>query len=220
MSTPEFIYLVPGKYDGERGMIWSDDPDPDSYSDPEEAVKYVRFDSIEALQAMNADLTEEIDHLQDSLIRQGKMLSAIVNITKGQPEGSTLHSTHDAVESVERLQARSADLESSDVVMCLSELMRGLGIPAASSCNKPGFLYAVGKAIADQAKAGADAEIKRKQAEAVEEAVRVTMPTPHGDMSNSSAGFHEYCEGVASVLEHAKRLRNEAEKVVTHESRQ
>jgi len=39
------------------------------------------------------------------------MLSAIVNITKGQPEGNTLHSTHDAVESVERLQARIAELE-------------------------------------------------------------------------------------------------------------
>ena len=57
MSTPEFIYLIPGKYDGERGMIWSDDPDPDSYSDPNEVVKYLRFDvhnSIIALQAKYA----------------------------------------------------------------------------------------------------------------------------------------------------------------------
>ena len=38
------------------------------------------------------------------------MLSTIVNITKGQPEENTLHSTHDAVESVERLQARVAEL--------------------------------------------------------------------------------------------------------------
>jgi hypothetical protein len=45
------------------------------------------------------------------------MLSAIVNITKGQPEGNTLHSTHDVVESVERLQARVAELESDEQEM-------------------------------------------------------------------------------------------------------
>ena len=66
--------------------------------------------TILELEERVAELTEEIEHLQDSLIRQGEMLSAIVNITKGQPEGNTLHSTHDAVESVERLQARVNDL--------------------------------------------------------------------------------------------------------------
>ena len=65
--------------------------------------------TILELEERVAELTEEIEHLQDSLIRQGKMLSAIVNITKGQPKGNTLHSTHDAVESVERLQARVAE---------------------------------------------------------------------------------------------------------------
>ena len=66
--------------------------------------------ALESELAANADLTEEIEHLQDALIRQGKMLSAIVNITKGPPEENTLHSTHDAVESVERLQARVSDV--------------------------------------------------------------------------------------------------------------
>ena len=62
------------------------------------------------LMAMNAGLTEEIELLQHALSWKGKMLSAIVNITKGPPEENTLHSTHDAVESVERLQARVAEL--------------------------------------------------------------------------------------------------------------
>ena len=66
--------------------------------------------TILELEERVAELTEEIEHLQDSLIRQGKRLSAIVNITKGQPKGNTLHSTHDAVESVERLQARVVEL--------------------------------------------------------------------------------------------------------------
>ena len=65
------------------------------------------------LMAMNAELTEEIELLQHALSWKGKMLSAIVNITKGPPEENTLHSTHDAVESVERLQARVASLECS-----------------------------------------------------------------------------------------------------------
>ena len=66
--------------------------------------------TILELEERVAELTEEIEHLQDSLIRQGKMLSAIVNITKGPPDENTLHSTHDAVESVERLQALVAEL--------------------------------------------------------------------------------------------------------------
>ena len=118
MSTPEIIYLIPGEdIEGYPGMVWCDDPAPDSCCDPDEAVKYVRADHISDAgevvtdnSRVTAELTEEIEHLQDSLIRQGKMLSAIVNITKGQPKGNTPHSTHDAVESVERLQARVAEL--------------------------------------------------------------------------------------------------------------
>ena len=122
MSTPETIYLIPGEY--EEGLVWCDDPAPDSYSDPDEAVKYVRADHISDSgevvtdnSRVTAELTEEIELLQDTLIKQGKMLSAIVNITKGPPDENTLHSTHDAVESVERLQARVAELESDEQEM-------------------------------------------------------------------------------------------------------
>lgn len=86
--------------------------------------------ALESELAANADLTAENELLQDALIGQGKMLSAIVNITKGPPEENTLHSTHDAVESVERLQARVAELEDlfkyaqvqSGVCMCGEEM--------------------------------------------------------------------------------------------------
>ena len=73
--------------------------------------------TILELEERVAELTEEIELLQDSLIRQGKMLSAIVNITKGPPKENTLHSTHDAVDSVERLQARVAEIESDEQEM-------------------------------------------------------------------------------------------------------
>ena len=61
-----------------------------------------------------SEAEEEIEHLQDAVIRQGQMQTGIVNITKGEPKNGSLHSTHDAVESVERLQARVAELESEN----------------------------------------------------------------------------------------------------------
>ena len=155
MSTPEVIYLIAGEYDGEQGTVWCDCAAPDSYCDPDDAVKYVRADIHEST---TTELQEEIGHLEDSLIKQGQILREIVNITKGPPVDK-MHSTHDAVESVERLQARVAmlELESSDVVMCLSELMRGLEIPAGPMFNDPVSMNMIGKAIAAQAKEAAKA---------------------------------------------------------------
>ena len=66
--------------------------------------------TILELEERVAELTEEIEHLEDSLIKQGQMLREIVNITKGPPEENSWHSTHDAVESVERLHARVVEL--------------------------------------------------------------------------------------------------------------
>ena len=42
MSTPEFIYLIPGEYEGYPEMVWCDDPAPSYADDPDDAVKYVR----------------------------------------------------------------------------------------------------------------------------------------------------------------------------------
>lgn len=48
---------------------------------------------------------------------------------------------------------KPAALPDNDATLKLSELMRGLEIPPASAVNTPAFFYAVGKAIANQAKA-------------------------------------------------------------------
>ena len=117
-KTPEIIYLIPGEdLDGAPAMVWCDDPAPSYADDPDEAVKYVRADHISDSgevvtdnSRVTAELTEEIGHLEDSLIKLGQMLREIVNITKGPPEENSWHSTHDAVESVERLQSRVAEL--------------------------------------------------------------------------------------------------------------
>lgn len=62
----ESIYLIPGSYDGERCYVWSDDPDPGSEDNPEDAVKYVRADlaqSNEMLARRVTELTGERDTL-------------------------------------------------------------------------------------------------------------------------------------------------------------
>ena len=63
-------------------------------------------DQVERLQARVDGMQEEIGNLEDRVISQGQMLRDIVNITKGPPV-EKMHSTHDAVESVERLKAIS-----------------------------------------------------------------------------------------------------------------
>ena len=68
MSTPETIYLIPGEY--EEGLVWCDDPAPDSYSDPDEAVKYVRADTLPVVTdngKVNVGLIAENERLQARL---------------------------------------------------------------------------------------------------------------------------------------------------------
>jgi hypothetical protein len=65
MSTPETIYLIPGEY--EEGLVWCDDPAPDSYSDPAVAVKYVRADTLPVVTdngKVNVGLIAENERLQ------------------------------------------------------------------------------------------------------------------------------------------------------------
>jgi len=110
MITPEVIYLIAGEdIEGYPGMVWCESSAPSDHCDPEKAVKYVRADIHEST---TTELQEEIGHLEDSFIKQGQMLRDIVTITKGPPVDK-IHSTHDAVESVERLQARVVELEGT-----------------------------------------------------------------------------------------------------------
>ena len=125
MSTSELIYLIPGEdIEGYPGMSWCESSAPSDHCDPDDAIKYVRADIHEsALKRQgNAELNEEIGHLEDRVISQGQQLREIVNITKGLPVNK-MHSTHDAVESVERLQARVAMLDKTIIdIAAKSEL--------------------------------------------------------------------------------------------------
>jgi len=164
--------------------------------------------TILELEERVAELTEEIEHLQDSLIRQGKMLSAIVNITKGQPEGNTLHSTHDAVESVERLQARVAELYDlikyaqveSGVCMCGDNMQDH----NQASGHSPVDVW--DHAVEQVDKGGtSEAFIKRKQADAVESALQSEMAEFR--LYNGTKRSGCFAQDLAA---YAQRLRNDA----------
>lgn len=53
----------------------------------------------------------------------------------------------------------------------------------------------------------------RKQAEAVEAAVKEAMPGPCGPPDDPPAGYQEFCEGVVSVRDYATRLRQQADRM-------
>lgn len=56
-NSPEVIYLI----DTGDGVAWCGDPDPTGYGECDDAVKYVRGDAYEALQAECAALVEALE---------------------------------------------------------------------------------------------------------------------------------------------------------------
>ncbi len=89
----------------------------------------------------------------------------------------------------------------------LSELMRGLEIPPAAATFAPSGFYALGRAIADQAKeapalnkkvAALQAELERVRAETVEECAKVCDDRVQ-DHDNYTAQDHE-AEGCADAI--------------------
>jgi len=154
--------------------------------------------ALESERAANAELTEGIEHLQDALIRQGKMLSAIVNIVKGQPEENSLHSTHDVVESVERLQERVAELEC--------KTCDGHGMIGGPSYSQPDEGGEPCPDCTGMIRPATKAFILRKQAEAVDNfSFHLFVECQDGSHEDSNAHRKAYSEFFV------KRLRNEAE---------
>jgi hypothetical protein len=77
---------------------------------------------------------------------------------------------------VKQLKARVAELEAQETITQLAELMRGLEIPTVAVRMNPQGFYALGRAIADQAKAASEAAILRQKADAVDSFVKWVNP--------------------------------------------
>ena len=116
MSTPETIYLIPGEY--EEGQVWCDDPAPDSYSDPDEAVKYVRADIHEsALKRQGNAAKMGMDAAKkDAGWREENARRLLAESNPAALESERAMNANLTAE-VERLQARVAELESDEQEM-------------------------------------------------------------------------------------------------------
>jgi len=115
MSTPETIYLIPGEY--EEGLVWCDDPAPDSYSDPDEAVKYVRADIHEsALKRQGNAAKMGMDAAKkDASWREENARRLLAESNPAALESERAMNANLTGE-VERLQARVAELY--DLIKC------------------------------------------------------------------------------------------------------
>ena len=155
------------------------------------------------LMAMNAELTEEIEHLEDLIIKLGQMLREIVNITKGPPEENSWHSTHDAVESVERLQARVVELVAVAVSVRDDLLLRSEINSDGTRCvNLSASKWSSFCDVIDDN--NSEAFILRKQAEAVDGFLKVAkfyFPQGCGTVVNAD-----------DVRDYGLQLREEANK--------
>ena len=66
MSTPEIIYLIPGEdIEGYPEIVWCESSAPSDHCDPDDAVKYVRADTVERLQARVAELERQAAQSSD-----------------------------------------------------------------------------------------------------------------------------------------------------------
>ena len=126
MSTPETIYLIPGEY--EEGLVWCDDPAPDSYSDPDDAVKYVRADHIPDAgkvitdnSKVNAGLIAENERLQARLAEKCDAPVGWIGPDKYRTARESkmkfFKTIKELREQNEKLQARVAELESDEQEM-------------------------------------------------------------------------------------------------------
>ena len=85
-QAPETIFLIPGEYDGEHGLVWCNDPAPDDYSDPAEAVEYVRKDSIKITDAMIEAGAQRLVHWEDESVWPDSWNPCIVAAAKQDAE--------------------------------------------------------------------------------------------------------------------------------------
>jgi hypothetical protein len=127
MSTPEIIYLIPGEdIEGYPEMVWCESSAPSDHCDPDEAVKYVRADTLP--RPMLPPFPPEGEGMPRYGLRWNgptKPLSAPMDDGYWTP-------WHLASAENERLQERVAELESfinqapveTGVCMCGEEMYR------------------------------------------------------------------------------------------------
>lgn len=77
MNTPKVIYLIQDFVDGEECLVWCDSPAPTHTHNPDDAIKYIHTDEVDArlMQAAQFHVIE-VKELQDRFKR-------LVNLSEG-----------------------------------------------------------------------------------------------------------------------------------------
>jgi hypothetical protein len=109
MTTPETIYLIPGEYEGENCLVWCDCAAPDSYCDPDEAVKYVRADTLPQ------PMLPPFPPFGEGMPRYGLSWNGPASLLSTPMDDGFWTPWHLASAENERLQARVAELELEEV---------------------------------------------------------------------------------------------------------
>ena len=207
-ETPETIYLIPGEY--EEGLVWCDDPAPDSCSDPDDAVKYVRADIHEsALKRQGNAAKMGMDAAKkDASWREENARRLLAESNPAALESERAANAELTVEN-ERLQARVAMLEDF-VADAQVDALRALDpdyVPKEVESAMVSLLERC-KTITreddpDDIEPGAF--ILRRQAEAVVEVAKSMCAVP-AETSMLVEDLHDL------ILQEVERLRDEAEK--------
>lgn len=108
-NTPETIYLIPG----EDRLIWCNDPTPDEYCDPADAVKYVRADVHQAIIDRQAKLAiSGMDAAKRHAISAEDNAKRLLAASNPEALESERAMNAALTEENERLCARVAELEA------------------------------------------------------------------------------------------------------------
>jgi len=113
MNTPEVIYLVPGEdIEGYPGMSWCESSAPSDHCDPEEAVRYVRADTLPQPVLPPRPTTGA------GMPRYGLSWNGPASPLSTPLDDGYWTPWHLASAENERLQARIAELERREDAMC------------------------------------------------------------------------------------------------------
>jgi len=159
MTTPETIYLIPGEYEGENCLVWCDCAAPDSYCDPDEAVKYVRADTLPQ------PMLPPFPPFGEGMPRYGLSWNGPASLLSTPMDDGFWTPWHLASAENERLQARVAELYSA---------LDNVNERLADGCQLSGD--EIDDVDAALLNTGCEAFILRKQADAVEAFVDWVKP--------------------------------------------
>ena len=131
-GTPEIIYLIPGEdIEGYPEMVWCESSAPSDHCDPEEAVKYVRADTL--------PVVTDNGKVNVGLIAENERLQVRVSELEAEEEGAK-EAFGVIVDKMKDLRSRNLQIEKTihRQVIEISRLYRSGARPLRNDADKVG----------------------------------------------------------------------------------